>query len=79
MESRGIGISKGSELAVKARLREETDEKVSSLLERLSSGDLTFQPLTFEPQGPYVSFKTLFFEGNLKTIPLVIVMIFFAF
>ncbi|XP_071514137.1 leucine-rich PPR motif-containing protein, mitochondrial isoform X2 [Panulirus ornatus] len=53
MENRGISISKTSESAVKARLGDKENEAVLSLLERLSSGELKFQPLTVEAQVPY--------------------------
>ncbi|XP_042205243.1 leucine-rich PPR motif-containing protein, mitochondrial-like isoform X2 [Homarus americanus] len=53
MENRGISISKASAASVTSKVGEQMTEEVSGLLERLSSGSLTFQPLTRETQGPY--------------------------
>lgn len=52
MESRGINISSNCASDIQARLGENATSTITSLLERLSSGDLTLQPLSRENQGP---------------------------
>lgn len=56
MESRGISISSTCASDIQARLGENATSTITSLLERLSSGDLTLQPLSRESQGPMVGF-----------------------
>ena len=60
MERRGIGISTEGVDAVKAHLEPDADPAIVDALDKVCSGSLTFQPLPWEPQKPYVSCQILF-------------------
>lgn len=55
MERRGIGISMEGGDALRKRLDPSVDTAILEALDKVCSGNLTFQPLPREPQEPYVS------------------------
>ncbi|XP_063887839.1 leucine-rich PPR motif-containing protein, mitochondrial-like [Scylla paramamosain] len=68
MEQRGIGISMEGGDAVRKRLDPSVDAAILEALDKVCSGNLTFQPLPREPQEPYSQRSARELEQRLQEL-----------